>query len=57
MAKGQAAKEEANQRQRQVLLNAQEEDLVAHEGALATKLRAKDEEVEKLVAQRTQELK
>ena len=37
-------------------MNSQEEDLAAREEALAATLRGKDEEVEKRVAQRTQEL-
>ena len=39
------------------MLNSQEEGLAAHEEKLAATLRGKDEEVEKLVVQRTQELK
>jgi DNA repair exonuclease SbcCD ATPase subunit len=42
--------------QRRVGLDAYAEDLAAREAALAAKLRSKDEELEKLVAQRTQEL-
>nr|XP_020173132.1 myosin-14-like [Aegilops tauschii subsp. strangulata] len=52
----QAAKEDAQLRERRVLLNTHEEDLAAHEEALAAKLRGKDEEVEKLVAEQTQGL-
>ena len=37
-------------------MNSQEEDLAACEEKLAATLRGKDEEVEKLVVQRTQEL-
>nr|XP_020159461.1 paramyosin-like [Aegilops tauschii subsp. strangulata] len=55
-AKEQAAKDEANRRQQQALLDTQEEELVAREQALAATLHGKDEEIEKLVAQRTQEL-
>lgn len=55
-ASKQAAEEEARLRQLRVGLDAQEEDLVTREKALADKLRLKDEEVERLVAQRTQEL-
>nr|XP_020158140.1 myosin heavy chain, clone 203-like [Aegilops tauschii subsp. strangulata] len=40
----------------QALLDSQEEDLTAREEALAATLRGKDKEVEKLVAQGTQEL-
>ena len=43
-------------RERRISLDAQEEDLAAREDALAAKLRGKDEEIEKLVVQRTQEL-
>jgi hypothetical protein len=52
----QAAAEEARLTQRRVGLDAYAEDLAAREAALAAKLRSKDEELEKLVAQRTQEL-
>jgi hypothetical protein len=52
----QAAKDDANLRECRILLDAQEEDLAAREEVLTTKLRGKDEEIEKLVAQRTQEL-
>nr|XP_020161762.1 tropomyosin-like [Aegilops tauschii subsp. strangulata] len=52
----QATKQDAQLRERRVLLDAHEEDLAAHEEALAAKLRGKDEEVEKLVAQQTQGL-
>nr|XP_020157212.1 tropomyosin-like [Aegilops tauschii subsp. strangulata] len=52
----QAAKHDAQLREHRVLLDAHEEDLAAREEALAAKLRGKDEEVEKLVAQQTQEL-
>ena len=38
------------------MLDAHEEDLAAREEALAAKLHGKDEEIEKLVVQRTQEL-
>ena len=43
--------------ERRILLDAQEEYLAAREEVLATKLCDKDEEIEKLVAQQTQELK
>ena len=56
MAKAKAAKDEIDQMQRRLLLDAQEEDLVAHEVALAAKLCAKDEEVERLIVQWTQDL-
>jgi hypothetical protein len=52
----QAAAEEARLTQRRVRLDAYAEDLAAREAVLAAKLRSKDEELEKLVAQRTQEL-
>ena len=52
----QAAAAEARLTERRVGLDAHEEDLVAREEALAAKLRGKDEEIEKLVALRTQEL-
>nr|XP_020197718.1 uncharacterized protein LOC109783531 [Aegilops tauschii subsp. strangulata] len=55
-AAAQAAKDDAQLREHRVLLDAQEEDLAAHEEALDTKLCGKDEEIEKLVMQRTQEL-
>ena len=42
--------------ERRAELNSHEEDLAAHEEALATKLLGKDEEIENLVVQRTQEL-
>ena len=51
-----ASKAEAVQSQRQAELNSQEEDLVDREAKLAAVLRGKDEEVERLVAARTQEL-
>nr|XP_020200922.1 uncharacterized protein LOC109786771 [Aegilops tauschii subsp. strangulata] len=54
--KDRATKDEAAGLQQQALLNSQEEDLVACKQALATTLRGKDEEVEKLVAQQTHEL-
>nr|XP_045087429.1 translation initiation factor IF-2-like [Aegilops tauschii subsp. strangulata] len=56
VAKEQVAKDEADRRQQQALLDTQEEDLAAREEALASTLHGKDEEVEKLVAQRTQDL-
>lgn len=52
----QATAEEARLTGRRVGLDAHEEDLAAREKALANRLRGKDEEVDKLVAQRTQEL-
>ena len=55
-AKEHAAKDEATRHQHQAELNSQEEDLAAHEEALAATLRGKDEAVEKLVTQRTREL-
>ena len=48
----QAAATEALLTQRRIGLDAQEEDLAAHEGALTTKLRNKDEELEGLVSRR-----
>ena len=56
MAKNQAAKDEAARSQHQSTLNSQEEELAACEEKLAAPLCGKDEEVEKLVLQRTQEL-
>nr|XP_020186146.1 coiled-coil domain-containing protein 157-like [Aegilops tauschii subsp. strangulata] len=56
VAKDQAAKDEAARQQQQALLNSQEEDLVAREQPLAATLCGKDEEIGKIVAQRTQEL-
>nr|XP_020201078.1 tropomyosin A-like [Aegilops tauschii subsp. strangulata] len=53
-AKKQADKDEADRRQQQALLDTQEEDLVAHEQALAATLHGKDEEVEKLELEREQ---
>nr|XP_020147570.1 nucleolar and coiled-body phosphoprotein 1-like [Aegilops tauschii subsp. strangulata] len=50
------AKEDGELRECRISLDAQEEDLAAREEALAAKLYGKDEEIEKLVAQRTQEL-
>ena len=55
-AEGLAAAAEAARTQHQAALNSEEEDLAKHEADLDAKLRAKDKEVEKLVAQRTQEL-
>ena len=55
-AREQAARAEATRHQHQAELNSQEEDLAAREVALASTLQGKDEEVEKLVAQRTEEL-
>nr|XP_020170553.1 uncharacterized protein LOC109756107 [Aegilops tauschii subsp. strangulata] len=52
----QAAAEDARLRERCVGLDAHEEDLAAREEALAAKLRGKDQEIENLVMQRTQEL-
>ena len=51
-----AAAAEAARTQHQAALNSQEEDLAKREVDLDAKLRAKDKEVEKLAAQRTQEL-
>ena len=51
-----AAAPEATRAQHQAALNSQDEDLAARQEKLATTLRGKDEEVEKLVVQRTQEL-
>ena len=55
-AKELAAKDEAARLQQQASLDTQEEDLAAREQALAATLHGKDEEIEKTVAQRTQEL-
>lgn len=55
-AKQQAAAEEARLRELRVGLEAHDDDLTAREKALADKLRAKDEEIDKLVAQWAQEL-
>ena len=55
-AREQAARAEAARHQHQDELNSQEEDLATREAALAATLRGKDEEVEKLVSQWTQEL-
>src|SRR3954466_15956531 len=51
-----AAAAEAIRNQHQATLNSQEEDLSAREAKLAATLRDKDEELEVLVARRTQEL-
>ena len=51
-----AAAAEAARTQHQAVLNSQEENLAARKEKLAATLRGKDEEVEKLVVQRTQEL-
>ena len=51
-----AAAAEATRTQHQAALNSQDEDLAKREADLDAKLRAKDEEVGKLVAQWTQEL-
>ena len=51
-----AAAAEAARTQHQAALNSKEEDLAAREEKLAATLRGKDEEVEKLVVQRTQKL-
>nr|XP_040256440.1 uncharacterized protein LOC109744165 [Aegilops tauschii subsp. strangulata] len=51
-----SAKDEATRQQQKALLDSQEEDLAACEQALAATLRGKDEDIEKIVAQRTQEL-
>ena len=56
MAKAKAAKDESDQTQCRISLDVQEEDLVAREAALAATLRAKDEEIERLIAQQTQDL-
>nr|XP_040249616.1 axoneme-associated protein mst101(2)-like [Aegilops tauschii subsp. strangulata] len=53
---GLAAAAEAARTQHQAALNSQEEDIAKREAGLDAKLRAKDEEVEKLVVQRTREL-
>ena len=55
-AKNLVAAAEAARTQREAALNSQEEDLAAREEKLAAMLLGKDEEVEKLVAQRTREL-
>ena len=55
-AKNLAAATEAARTQHEAALNSQEEDLAAREEKLAATLRGKDEEVEKLVLQRTREL-
>ena len=55
-AKNLAAAAEAARTQHQAALDSQEEDLATLEEKLAAMLRSKDEEVEKLVMQRTQEL-
>nr|XP_020159960.1 uncharacterized protein LOC109745233 [Aegilops tauschii subsp. strangulata] len=47
-AKEHVAKDEAARQQHQALMNSQEEDLAAHEEALATTLHGKDEEVKEL---------
>ena len=51
-----AATDEARLTERRVGLDAHEEDLTAREKALADRIRSKDEEIEKLLAQRTKEL-
>jgi chromosome segregation ATPase len=56
MAENLAAAAEAARTQLQAALNSQEEDLAKREADVDAKLRAKDEEVEKLVVQRTHEL-
>ena len=56
LAKQEAAQAEAARHQQQAALNSQEEDLAAREERLAATLRGKDEEVEKLGVQQTQEL-
>ena len=56
VAKDKAAKDESDQAQHRISLDVQEEDLVAHEAALSTTLCAKDEEIERLVTQQTQDL-
>lgn len=50
------AAEDAELKKRKIGLDAPEEDLAAREEVLAAKPRGKDEEVEKLVMQRTLEL-
>ena len=55
-AKNLAAEAEAARTQHQAALNSQEEDLAAREEKLTAMLHGKDEEVEKLVVQWTQEL-
>lgn len=42
--------------EREARLNAREEGLAAREESLAAKLRGKDEEIQNLLAQRTEEL-
>ena len=56
LAKQEAVQAESARHQQQAALNSQEEDLAAREEALTATLCGKDEEVEKLVVQRTQEL-
>nr|XP_020184668.1 lamin-C-like [Aegilops tauschii subsp. strangulata] len=56
VAKDQATKVEAARQQQQALLDSQEEDVVAREQELTAMLHGKDEEIEKIVVQRTQEL-
>ena len=56
MAKAKAAKDESDQMQRHISLDVQEEDLVSHEAVLAATLRTKDEEIERLIAERSQDL-
>ena len=56
VAKAKAAKDESDQMQGHISLDVQEEDLVAHEAALAATLRAKGEGTEKLAAQWPQHL-
>ena len=51
-----ATADEAVRNQHQAALDSQEEDLTVREAKLAATLRGKDEEVEKLVVQRTHEL-
>ena len=51
-----AATAEAARTQHEAALNSQEEDLAKREADINAKLHAKDEEVEKLVLQQTQEL-
>ena len=51
MAKAKVGQDESDQTQHRISLDVQEEDLVARETTLAATLRAKDEEIERLVAQ------
>ena len=55
-AAARTTKEDGELRERCISLDAQEEDLAAPEEALAAMLHGKDEEIGKIVAQRTHEL-